>query len=342
MRALWDVEASEEDGGGNLRTTSAVTIGNLIYLMSSWLCFHPGPGSHRKQKGTLLFQLSALPPCFTFLLLSLLKSVNTHSSCWFICCPIGVKKKKKKQLNQPQTGGSPSHSEVSNGSEVSKWSAHLVTEALRSHWSINNKRRQAHGFSLKSSKCINEGDGAHLFMASLFITSRLLVQQHSAFCAAAAGPVDCVLGPVGSFFSSPLWSSDREVLPRLPKSSISASNRRNILGKYRHNGDSQSVWLDAANQQAWKCFQYNFGMYISLCHCSALLITHVLFGPSSNVVFFCLFVCFLIESWIIRTRVVPLLNENLNTPDIKGSSDIKFYFLALSIIYLFNKMYLFI
>ncbi len=57
----------------SLRPTSAVATGNLIYLMSSWLLFHPGPGLQRTQKEHCSF-----PPLLSLLssllLLSFLKA----------------------------------------------------------------------------------------------------------------------------------------------------------------------------------------------------------------------------------------------------------------------------
>lgn len=75
--------------GASVRPTSAVATGNLIYLMSSWLLFHLDCKEHKKN--IALSPLCSLSS-FSFLLLSFLKSVNTHLSCWFSRCSIGAGK----------------------------------------------------------------------------------------------------------------------------------------------------------------------------------------------------------------------------------------------------------
>lgn len=45
------------DQGVSLEATGAVTTGNLIYLMSSWLHFRPHSGLRRTQKRTVHFPL---------------------------------------------------------------------------------------------------------------------------------------------------------------------------------------------------------------------------------------------------------------------------------------------
>lgn len=58
--------------------------------------------------------------------------------------------------------------------------------------------------SKDSKECTNEGDGANLCMPSFLITSRLVVRQHSAYCArgAAGGRRHRVPDLSRSFFSS--------------------------------------------------------------------------------------------------------------------------------------------
>lgn len=114
QRALWDVE-EEDEQEKDQGPTSAVATGNLIYLMSSWLLFLPGPGLQKNTKRTLLFPPSALSPPSPFTTL-LLNSVNTHLSRRFGRCSTLNRGWKGKQLNQPKEGhwqhflgGSPSH-----------------------------------------------------------------------------------------------------------------------------------------------------------------------------------------------------------------------------------------
>lgn len=57
VNALWDGGEGEGDQGVSLETTGAVTTGNLIYLMSSRLHFHPHPRLRRTQNRTLHFPL---------------------------------------------------------------------------------------------------------------------------------------------------------------------------------------------------------------------------------------------------------------------------------------------
>lgn len=57
VSTLWDGGEGEGDQGVSLEATGAVTTGNLIYLMSSWLHFRLRPGLRRTQKRTVHFPL---------------------------------------------------------------------------------------------------------------------------------------------------------------------------------------------------------------------------------------------------------------------------------------------